>query len=202
MQAGNRSRAVIKAIEKMGLTAALIRRADRHRRPWNKAYVDDVTIRDLAGVQQVIHVSKPYKLVSRDFHPRATVVKVAGVAIGQGERPVVAAGPCAVESEDQIMKTARAVKKAGASLLRGGAFKPRTGPHTFQGLKLEGLKLLALAGKETGLPIVTEVMSPDSVGVVAEYADLPADRGAEHAEFPSSPGSGADQKAGAPGSGG
>jgi 3-deoxy-7-phosphoheptulonate synthase len=165
---------VIKAIEKMGLTAAPIPGSERTAIGvlGNKGYVDDVTIRDLAGVQQVIHVSKPYKLVSRDFHPRVTVVKVAGVAIGEGERPVVAAGPCAVESADQIMKTARAVKKAGARLLRGGAFKPRTGPHTFQGLKLEGLKLLAEAGRETGLPIVTEVMSPDSVGVVAEYADL------------------------------
>ena len=85
---------------------------------------------------------------------------------------MVVAGPCAVESEDQILKTARAVKRAGADLLRGGAFKPRTGPHTFQGLKEEGLRLLALAGKETGLPIVTEVMSPENVGLVAEHADL------------------------------
>jgi len=82
------------------------------------------------------------------------------------------AGPCAVESEEQILRTARAVKKAGADLLRGGAFKPRTGPHTFQGLREEGLKLLALAREATGLPIVTEVMSPDNVGLVAEYADL------------------------------
>ncbi|HLO25373.1 MAG TPA: 3-deoxy-7-phosphoheptulonate synthase [Geobacteraceae bacterium] len=166
--------AVIEAVEKMGLTAAPIPGSERTAIGvlGNKGYVDDATIRDLPGVQQVIHVSKPYKLVSRDFHPRVTVVKVDGVAIGEGERPVVAAGPCAVESEEQIMKTARAVKKAGASLLRGGAFKPRTGPHTFQGLKLEGLKLLAMAGKETGLPIVTEVMSPDSVGLVAEYAAL------------------------------
>ena len=138
----------------------------------NKGYVDDSTIRDLAGVQEVIHVSKPYKLVSRDFHPRGTKVTVGSVVIGDGERPVVVAGPCAVESEDQILETARAVKRAGADLLRGGAFKPRTGPHTFQGLKEEGLRLLALAGKETGLPIVTEVMSPDNVGLVAEHADL------------------------------
>jgi 3-deoxy-7-phosphoheptulonate synthase len=166
--------AVLRAVEKMGLTAAPIPGSERTAIGvlGNKGYVDDATIRDLGGVQQVIHVSKPYKLVSRDFHPRVTIVKVAGVEIGEGKRPVVAAGPCAVESEDQIMKTARAVKKAGANLLRGGAFKPRTGPHTFQGLKLEGLKLLAQAGRETGLPIVTEVMSPDSVNLVAEYADL------------------------------
>ncbi len=166
--------AVIQAVEKMGLMAAPIPGSERTAIGvlGNKGYVDDSTIRDLPGVQEVIHVSKPYKLVSRDFHPRGTVVKVGGVVIGEGERPVVAAGPCAVESEEQIVKTARAVRKAGADLLRGGAFKPRTGPHTFQGLREEGLKLLALAGKETGLPIVTEVMSPDNVGLVAEYADL------------------------------
>jgi 3-deoxy-7-phosphoheptulonate synthase len=166
--------AVIAAVSKMGLTAAPIPGSERTAIGvlGNRGYVDDTTIRDLPGVQQVIHVSKPYKLVSRDFHPRVTIVKVCGVSIGEGERPVVAAGPCAVESEEQIMKTARAVKSAGASLLRGGAFKPRTGPHTFQGLKLEGLKMLAQAGRETGLPIVTEVMSPDSVELVAGYADL------------------------------
>src|SRR5512136_943611 len=166
--------AVIRSVERLGLKAAPIPGSERTAIGvlGNKGYVDDSTIRELPGVQEVIHVSKPYKLVSRDFHPRPTLVKVGTVEVGDGRRPVVVAGPCAVESEEQIMKTARAVKKAGASLLRGGAFKPRTGPHTFQGLKLEGLKLLALAGKETGLPIVTEVMSPDNVGLVAEYADL------------------------------
>lgn len=166
--------AVTRAVEKMGLNAAPIPGSERTAIGvlGNKGYVDDVTIRDLPGVQEVIHVSKPYKLVSRDFHPRGTLVKVGRVVIGEGERPVVIAGPCAVESEEQIMQTARAVKKAGADLLRGGAFKPRTGPHTFQGMKEEGLKLLALAREETGLSIVTEVMSPDSVGLVAEYADL------------------------------
>jgi len=166
--------AVLKAVGKMGLTAAPIPGSERTAIGvlGNKGYVDDTTIRDLPGVQEVIHVSKPYKLVSRDFHPRNSVVKVGALEIGEGHRPVVAAGPCAVESEEQILKTARAVKKAGADLLRGGAFKPRTGPHTFQGLREEGLKLLAMAGRETGLPIVTEVMSPENVGLVAEYADL------------------------------
>jgi 3-deoxy-7-phosphoheptulonate synthase len=166
--------AVLRAVEKLGLTAAPIPGSERTAIGvlGNKGYVDDATIRDLPGVQEVIHVSKPYKLVSRDFHPRATLVNVSGVTIGEGHSPVVVAGPCAVESEEQIMKTARAVKKAGADLLRGGAFKPRTGPHTFQGLREEGLLLLARAGKATGLPIVTEVMSPDTVGLVAEHADL------------------------------
>jgi len=138
----------------------------------NHGYVDDSKILEMPGVQRVIHVSKPYKLVSRDFHPEATIVDVAGVKVGQGCRPVMVAGPCAVEGEEQIVKTAIFVKKCGADMLRGGAFKPRTGPHTFQGMREEGLKLLALAGKESGLPIVTEVMSPDNVGLVAEYADL------------------------------
>ncbi|RII28576.1 MAG: 3-deoxy-7-phosphoheptulonate synthase [Geobacter sp.] len=166
--------AVTMAVEAMGLTAAPIPGSERTAIGvlGNKGYVDDTNIRDLPGVQEVIHVSKPYKLVSRDFHPRPTIVKVGGVEIGEGKRPVVVAGPCAVESEEQILKTARAVKKAGADLLRGGAFKPRTGPHTFQGLREEGLKLLAKAREATGLPIVTEVMSPDNVGLVAEYADL------------------------------
>jgi 3-deoxy-7-phosphoheptulonate synthase len=165
---------VLRAVEKMGLTATPIPGSERTAIGvlGNKGYVDDSGIRDLPGVQEVIHVSKPYKLVSRDFHPRPTIVVAGGVEIGEGRRPVIIAGPCAVESEEQILKTARAVKAAGADMLRGGAFKPRTGPHTFQGLKEEGLKLLSKASEETGLPVVTEVMSPDNVGLVAQYADV------------------------------
>ncbi len=165
---------VIATVSEMGFTAAPIPGSQRTAIGvlGNKGYVDDTKIRDLPGVQQAIHVSKPYKLVSRDFHPENTIVDVAGVKIGEGQRPVVVGGPCAVESEEQIMTTARFVKQAGADLLRGGAFKPRTGPHTFQGLREEGLKLLAKAREATGLPIVTEVMSPDNVGLVAGYADL------------------------------
>lgn len=165
---------VLQAVQEMGYTAAPIPGGERTAIGvlGNRGYVDDTKIRDLPGVQQAIHVSKPYKLVSRDFHPENTIVDVAGVLIGEGERTVVVAGPCAVESEEQIMNTARFVKQAGADLLRGGAFKPRTGPHTFQGLREEGLKLLSKARAATGLPIVTEVMSPDNVGLVAEHADL------------------------------
>ncbi len=165
---------VISTVSDMGFNAAPIPGSERTAIGvlGNKGYVDDTTIRDLPGVQQAIHVSKPYKLVSRDFHPEDTIVDVAGVKIGAGERPVVVGGPCAVESEEQILKTAHFVKESGADLLRGGAFKPRTGPHTFQGLGEEGLKLLAKAREATGLPIVTEVMSPDNVGLVAQYADL------------------------------
>lgn len=174
-QAGKKQiESVIRAIERLGFTAAPIPGSERTAIGvlGNKGYVDDSTVRDLPGVQEVIHVSKPYKLVSRDFHPKNTIVKVAGIEIGTGRRPIVMAGPCAVESENQILQTARAVKAAGADMLRGGAFKPRTGPHTFQGLREEGLKLLALASRETGLPFVTEVISPDTVGLVAEYAHM------------------------------
>jgi 3-deoxy-7-phosphoheptulonate synthase len=166
--------AVISAVTRMGFAAQPIPGSERTAIGvlGNKAYVDDTNIRDLPGVKECIHVSKPYKMVSRDFHPRSTVIRVSGHEIGEGRRPVVIAGPCAVESEEQILRTARAVKGAGGDFLRGGAFKPRTGPHTFQGLKEEGLKLLALAREETGLPVVTEVMSPDTVGLVARYADM------------------------------
>lgn len=166
--------AVMVAVKNMGLRAKPIPGSQRTAIGvlGNKGYVDDFTIRDLPGVKEVIHVTKPYKMVSRDFHPRRTVIKIDDVEIGEGKKPIVIAGPCAVESEHQIVKTAIAVKRLGADLLRGGAFKPRTGPHTFQGLKKEGLRLLALAKNETGLPIVTEVMTPENVELVGEYADV------------------------------
>lgn len=166
--------AVVRAVQEMGYRAEPIPGSERTAIGvlGNTGYVDDSKILELPGVQRAIHVSKPYKLVSRDFHPEDTVVDVAGVRVGGGNRPVVVGGPCAVESEEQIVKTALHVKKCGADMLRGGAFKPRTGPHTFQGLREEGLRLLAKAGRESGLPIVTEVMSPENVALVAEYADL------------------------------
>ena len=165
---------VVKAVQDMGYRAEPIPGGERTAIGvlGNKGYVDDALIQDLPGVQEVIHVSKAYKLASRAFHPQSSVIDVCGVKIGEGCRPVVAAGPCAVEGEEQIIKTALAVKAAGADLLRGGAFKPRTGPYTFQGLREEGLRLLALARAESGLPIVTEVMSPEHVERVSECADL------------------------------
>jgi len=129
------------------------------------------TLEMLPGVDQVIPVSKPYKLASREFHPRDTIVKINGVAIG-GNEIVVMAGPCAIESEEQLLATAHAVKAAGATVLRGGAFKPRTSPYQFRGLGESGLKILAKAGKETQMPIITEVMSPNDVDLVAKYADI------------------------------
>jgi 3-deoxy-7-phosphoheptulonate synthase len=166
--------AVMTAVEKIGLTALSIPGSERTAIGvlGNKGYVDDLSIRDLPGVKDVIHVSKPYKMVSRDFHPRPTIIKIGNVEIGEGKSPVIIAGPCAVESEDQIIRTARAVKAAGAELLRGGAFKPRTGPYTFQGLKEEGLKFLAKAKLETGLAIVSEVMTSENVELMAKYVDV------------------------------
>jgi 3-deoxy-7-phosphoheptulonate synthase len=119
-----------------------------------------------------VPVSKPYKQVGREWHPEPTVVNVGGVRIGEGAPFAVAAGPCAVESRDQILETARAVKAAGASLLRGGAYKPRTSPYSFSGLGAAGLEYLAEASAETGLPVVTEVLSPGDVERVAAVADM------------------------------
>ena len=123
------------------------------------------------GVEEVIRIMKPYKLASREFKNTNTTVKVKGVTIG-GKEVIVMAGPCVVENEQQIFKTARQVKALGAKVLRGGAFKPRTSPYSFQGLGEKGLKLLAEAGKENGLAIVTEVMSVNQIDLVAEYTDI------------------------------
>ncbi|MFC1900970.1 3-deoxy-7-phosphoheptulonate synthase [Chloroflexota bacterium] len=125
----------------------------------------------LPGVASVTRIMKPYKLASRDVHPKDTTVTVDGIEIGK-KRIVVMAGPCAVESEEQLMEAAQAVKKAGASILRGGAFKPRTSPFSFQGLEEQGLELLAKAKKKYGMPIVTEVVDPQEVELVAETADI------------------------------
>jgi 3-deoxy-7-phosphoheptulonate synthase len=125
-----------------------------------------------AGVAQTVAITRPYKLTSREFHAEDTVVDVNGIKIGGNNPCVVIAGPCAVESEEQIMTTARAVRKAGATMLRGGAFKPRSSPYSFRGLKETGLQFLAQAREETGLPIVTEVMTPSDVELVARYADV------------------------------
>jgi 3-deoxy-7-phosphoheptulonate synthase len=125
----------------------------------------------LPGVESVTRIMKPYKLASREFRSRSTVVDCGGVKIG-GNKVIVMAGPCAVESEEQLMRAAAAVKKAGASILRGGAFKPRTSPFSFQGLQTQGLELLSRAKEKTGLPVVTEVVNPQDVELVASYADM------------------------------
>jgi 3-deoxy-7-phosphoheptulonate synthase len=123
------------------------------------------------GVENVVPIAQPFKLVSRQVKPQRTIVRVGEVEIG-GDTVVVIAGPCSVESREQLLSTAHAVKKAGASLLRGGAYKPRTSPYDFQGLGVEALKILREASEETGLPIVTEVMGTEDVELICDYADM------------------------------
>ena len=125
----------------------------------------------LPGVREVVPISRPYKLSSREFQPEPTTFKVGPVTIG-GDELVIMAGPCSVESEEQVLATARAVKKTGGNILRGGAFKPRSSPYSFRGLGEEGLKYLANAREETGLPIITEVMDTRDVELVSRYADI------------------------------
>jgi 3-deoxy-7-phosphoheptulonate synthase len=125
----------------------------------------------LPGVETVTRIMKPYKLASREFKPASTVVSVDGIEIG-GKRIVIMAGPCAVESEEQLMEAARQVKAAGASVLRGGAFKPRTSPFSFQGLKKAGLELLEQAGRRFGMPVITEVMDTHDTTLVAKHSHI------------------------------
>ena len=172
-------RRVIAVIEELGYKARPMPGAQRTAvgLVGNDGRVDASRLEGLPGVQDVIHVSKPYKQVSREWKSENTVVRLGGggggggVTVG-GTEVVTIAGPCSVESERQIIEAARLVKDAGAVILRGGAWKPRTSPYAFQGLGRPGLKLLAKAREETGLLICTEAMDPDGIGYVAEVADL------------------------------
>ena len=124
-----------------------------------------------ASVDKVMHVQEPYKLANRAFHPEDSIIDVSGVKVG-GDHLALIAGPCSVESYEQVLGIAKSVKAAGANMLRGGAFKPRTSPYSFQGLGLEGLEILCAVREETGLPIVTELMSPDHLDIFNEKVDL------------------------------
>ena len=137
----------------------------------DKTRLASCAIDALPGVERSVSISKSYKLASREFHPQSSVIDVDGVPVG-GDEFVVMAGPCAVESREQLLAAAEIAKKGGAQFLRGGAYKPRTSPYSFQGLEEEGLKYLAEAKAKTGLRIVTEVTEVDAVETVAEYADL------------------------------
>jgi 3-deoxy-7-phosphoheptulonate synthase len=128
-------------------------------------------LRALPGVNHVVQISRPYKLASREFHQVDTVVRIKGVEIG-GNRCVMMAGPCSVESKEQLLAAGQAVQAAGATVLRGGAFKPRTSPYSFQGLGMDGLKILKEVGDALGILTITEVISPEDVGAVAEHADI------------------------------
>ena len=165
---------VVAVIEELGYKAQPMPGAQRTAvgLVGNDGRVDASRLEALPGVQEIIHVSRPYKQVSREWKSENTVVRLpGGVAVG-GTDVVAIAGPCSVESEGQILEAARQVREAGAVILRGGAWKPRTSPYAFQGLGRPGLKLLAKAREETGLLICTEAMDPEGVGYVAEVADI------------------------------
>jgi len=163
---------VVEAVENLGLHAHPIPGAERTAIgiTGNRGAVESAAFENLPGVAEVIPVTAPYKLVSREAKREDTVVSIGGVPVG-GLRVAVVAGPCAVESEKQALDIARKVCAAGATLYRGGAFKPRTSPYSFQGLGEPGLKILKKVREETGLPIVTEVLDTDTADLVAEYAD-------------------------------
>ncbi len=166
--------AVVKRVEEMGYKVHLSRGeartiigiigADEHKLHPNSFEAMD-------GVEKTMRVMQPFKVASRDFSQENSVIKVGDVEIG-GNKVVVMAGPCSVESREMILETAHAVKEAGGSILRGGAFKPRSSPYSFQGLGEEGLKYLAEAREQTGLPIITEVMTPEDIEIVCDYADI------------------------------
>ena len=164
---------VIEAIESAGLTAKVMEGSQQKIVGviGDKTRLASMPIDALPGVEKSVEISKSYKLASREFHPVSSVIDVAGVKIGDGS-PVVMAGPCAVESKEQLFEAADIVKKAGAQFLRGGAYKPRTSPYAFQGLEVEGLKFLAEARERTGLRVVTEVTTVEAIDRVMEYADM------------------------------
>ena len=165
--------AVVASVKKRGYTAWPIPGGDRVSIGilYNKGSVDAGHFLGLDGVKEVIPVTKPYKLVSREFRQENTQIHVGDAVFGNGTMPVIA-GPCAVESQQQVLAIAKAVKKAGAKLFRGGAFKPRTSPYSFQGLGQKGLEYLAQVREETGLPVVTEVMDVETFDMVEACADV------------------------------
>lgn len=165
---------VAAAIEQMGYEARVMpgRQRTTVGLVGNDGRVDPSRLAGLPGVQECIPVTKPYKQVSREWRPQPTIVQFPGGLTIGGDDVVVMAGPCSVESATQIVEAAHAVREAGATMLRGGAFKPRSSPYSFQGLGRKGLELLARAREETGLLIVTEAMDPEGLDAVAEVADL------------------------------
>lgn len=166
--------AVVEAIEKMGYAARPIPGGQRTAVGLigNDGRVDKASLEGLDGVLECISVTRPYKQVSREWKEDDTHVRLPNGTVIGGDEVVLMAGPCAVESEEQILTVARQLREAGATVLRGGAFKPRTSPYSFQGLGLEGLRLLARARDETGMAIITEAIDPEGVEVVAEHADV------------------------------
>jgi len=165
--------AVVEKIGELGLTPELSKGEDRSIIGviGGNAYAYREAFAHLPGIQEIVQITKPYKLASREWQPKDTVINVGGVKIG-GDEVVMMAGPCSVEGVEMLMETARHVAAQGAKILRGGAFKPRTSPYSFQGLGEEGLKMLARAREETGLKVITEVVTPGDVDLVTRYADI------------------------------
>jgi len=167
-------RAVIRRIEELGFAARPL--AGRQRTSvavlGNEDSVDAARFSDLAGIKEIVPVTEPFRMASREWRAENSVIHLPGGTAVGGGAVVVMAGPCSVESERQIVETARRVRDAGATVLRGGAFKPRSSPYSFQGLGKPGLEWLSKAREETGLPVVTEVMDAESVELVARHADL------------------------------
>jgi len=166
-------KAVIREIEALGYRGIPIPGAQRTAVCiiGNQGLVEDSSILALDGVKETIRVTKAYKLVSRETHPQPTVITIGNVMIG-GEKPVIMAGPCAIESEKQALAIAKLVKQYGAQVFRGGAFKPRTSPYSFQGLGEEGLKILKKVREETGLLIITEAIDHANIELIEQYADI------------------------------
>ncbi|WP_313990500.1 3-deoxy-7-phosphoheptulonate synthase [uncultured Selenomonas sp.] len=164
---------VIAKIEQAGLHTHLSKGEDRLIIGviGDKKRIAGLEMNMMEGVEKTVRITEKYKLVSRDFHPADTIVDVAGFPVG-GEELAIMAGPCSVESYDQLYEVAVKVKAAGAQFLRGGAFKPRTSPYDFQGLGLEGLRILRKVADQTGLRVVTEIVDKDDIAVMSEYADL------------------------------
>ena len=164
---------VIESIQSVGLEAKVMEGTQQKIVGviGDKSRMASVAVDALPGVEKSVAISKSYKLASREFHPQSSVIDVAGIKIGDGN-PVVMAGPCAVESKEQLFEAADIVKAAGAQFLRGGAYKPRTSPYSFQGLEKQGLEYLAEARERTGLRVVTEVTTVEALPAVAEYADM------------------------------
>jgi 3-deoxy-7-phosphoheptulonate synthase len=165
--------AVKERIESYGLQSHLSKGAERTVIGVVGQFLSELQpeVERMPGVASVVRISKPFKLSTREFKEEDTTIQVGEALIG-GPEPIIIAGPCAIESEEQLMSTAEAVKSDGIKILRGGAFKPRTSPYSFRGMGVEGLKLLVKARERFDLPIVTEVMSPEDVGMVASYSDV------------------------------
>jgi len=171
---GDTIQAVVNRVEELGLTAHLSKGEERTiigvvGLPLPPSL--DEMFEVLPGVENVVRVTKKFKLAGWDFHPEKTVIRIGDVAIG-GDEVTIIAGPCSVETEEQTLETARAVSAAGATIMRGGAYKPRTSPYEFRGLGERGLEILARVREETGLRIITEVMTPGDVEVVGQYTDI------------------------------